>query len=186
MTLPANIRVNLGAPFPATVKGGGLVAVQKANGIWTVSLNFNALLPGLNAIADPAHSYILTFNALTGVLNLVLATAFVAVPVPGPRLPPHNAVVNIVTADIEVGIDATGSSVTCPLPSVAAWTAANPNGLELTIFDYKGQATPANTITPTLNGADTWVQGVGPVIQSAYGLIKLRPVGSAWFVRGVS
>lgn len=185
MTLPANIRVNFGAPFPATVKGGGLVAIQKSGGIWTVSLNFNALLPGLNAIADPAHSYILTYNSLTGALNLVLATAFVNVPVPGPRLPASAANVPILNADIEVGIDATTGAVTCPLPSAVAWALANPNGLELTLFDFKGQAV-AHNITPTLNGADTWVQGVGPVISAAYGLIKLRPVGASWFVRAVN
>ncbi len=186
MSLPPNIRVNFGDPFPATVKGGGLIAIQKTNGIWTVSVNFALLLPGVNAVVDPAHSYVLVYNSLTGAASLVLATAFVAVPVLPARTPAHNAVVNIVNSDVEVGIDATGGSVTCPLPSVAAWTLANPNGLELTIFDYKGQATLANTITPTLNGGDTWVQGVGPVIKSAYGLIKLRPIASSWFVRGVS
>lgn len=183
MTLPANIRVNFGAPFPATVKGGGLVAVQKTGGIWTVSLNFNALLPGLNTIVDPTNTYVLVYNVLTGATALVRASGFVTAPVA--RLPAAAPVVNILTSDVEIGIDATATAVSCPLPSAAAWLLANPNGLELTIFDYKGQA-GAHNITPALNGADTFVQGAVPVIKSAYGLIKLRPVGASWFVRGVS
>ena len=104
------------------------------------------------------------------------------------RLPAAAATINILTSDIEVGIDATGSAVSCPLPSAAAWAAANPNGLELTIFDFKGQAV-AHNITPSLNGGDTFVQGAVPVIKTAFGQIKLRPVGSptvnGWFVRGI-
>jgi hypothetical protein len=104
------------------------------------------------------------------------------------RLPAAAATVNILTTDIEVGIDATSTAVSCPLPSAAVWAAANQNGLELTIFDYKGQAATRN-ITPSLNGADVFVQGVTPVIKAAYGDIKLRPVGSpvnGWYVRGVN
>lgn len=105
------------------------------------------------------------------------------------RLPVYAATVNILTTDVEVGIDATTGAVSTPLPSASAWAAANPNGLELTIFDYKGQAATHN-ITPSLNGADVFVQGVTPVIKAAYGDIKLRPVGSpainGWYVRGVN
>src|SRR5579883_1283738 len=53
MTLPANIRVNVSAPFPALVKGSGLIAVGKSNGVWTVS--FNAL--GLGVQTPPQQSY---------------------------------------------------------------------------------------------------------------------------------
>lgn len=104
------------------------------------------------------------------------------------RLPVAASTVNILASDIEVGIDATSSAVSTPLPSAATWAAANPNGLELTIFDYKGQAATHN-ITPTLNGTDVFVQGIVPAIKAAYGEIKLRPVGSpvnSWYVRGIN
>lgn len=39
MTLPANIRVNVSAPFPTLVQAIGPVAISKQNGIWTVSLD---------------------------------------------------------------------------------------------------------------------------------------------------
>lgn len=74
MSLPANIRINLAAPFPSIVKGSGVVAVAKANGIWTISLNFGAL--GLTqAAADPANSYVLIWNALTGIFSLIPISA---------------------------------------------------------------------------------------------------------------
>lgn len=70
MTLPANIRVNTAAPFPAKVKGAGLIAISKTNGIWTVSINFGAL--GKSAgVADPANSYVLVWNAATGAASMV-------------------------------------------------------------------------------------------------------------------
>jgi hypothetical protein len=74
MSLPANIRVNLSAPFPATVKGSGVVAVAKANGIWTVSLNF-AALPLSAGVADPPNTYTLVWNWITGVFSLIPISA---------------------------------------------------------------------------------------------------------------
>jgi hypothetical protein len=74
MTLPANIRVNIGAPFPALVKGSAAVAISKQNGIWTVGLNFVGLVKAA-AIPDPVNAYVLVWNALTGVFTMVLATA---------------------------------------------------------------------------------------------------------------
>ena len=70
--IPANVRVNIGAPFPSLVKGSpqGLIAVAKQNGIWTVTLNYAAM--GLTpVIADPNNSYVLIYNPLTGLYAVV-------------------------------------------------------------------------------------------------------------------
>lgn len=74
MTQVANIRVNVSAPFPATVKGGGPVGISKANGIWTVQLNYGALAE-LPLAGDPANSVVLIFNVVTGVYSLVPISA---------------------------------------------------------------------------------------------------------------
>lgn len=66
MTLPANIRVNTSAPFPATVKGSGLVAISKAGNIWTVSINFSGIAQ-TQAVPDPTNTYVLAWNPLTNV-----------------------------------------------------------------------------------------------------------------------
>jgi hypothetical protein len=92
--------------------------------------------------------------------------------------------------DIEVPIDATAGQITVSLPSAAAWQAQNPGGLDLVIIDINGQAAN-NNITPTLNGTDIFQYGgVVPVIQSSFGILRLRPyahggVVLGWYVRGV-
>ena len=103
------------------------------------------------------------------------------------RLPAAAVTVNILAADIEVGINTGTAPTSCPLPSVAAWAAANPNGLELVIFDYTGNAA-TNNVTPSLNGTDIFVQGVTPIIKSGFGGFALRPIipasgPNAWYVR---
>jgi len=77
MSLPANIRVNLSAPFPSIVRGGGGIAVAKINGVWTVSLNF-AQLGTAPGVADPANTYVLTYNVLTGVITFIPMSAVAA------------------------------------------------------------------------------------------------------------
>lgn len=105
------------------------------------------------------------------------------------RQPASAATVAILTTDIEVGLDTRTTAVSATLPSALAWTAANPNGLDLTLIDLFGNAS-ANAITPTLNGADTFFYGsVTPTITSNFGLLKLRPAGSpvtGWYVRGLN
>jgi hypothetical protein len=70
MTQVANIRVNASAPFPAVVKGGGLVSVAKSNGIFTVSLNYGAVVEQQVAL-DPANSIVAIWNTVTGVYNTI-------------------------------------------------------------------------------------------------------------------
>lgn len=105
------------------------------------------------------------------------------------RMPLSAATIPITTADIEVGIDTRTTAVSATLPSASAWAAANPNGLELTLVDIRGNAA-ANAITPTLNGADTFFYGaVTPTVTSNFGLLKLRPAGvpvTGWYVRGIN
>lgn len=105
------------------------------------------------------------------------------------RAPAAAATIPILTTDIEVEIDTTAAAVSATLPSAAAWAAANPNGLELTLIDINGHAN-AHNITPVLNGADTFSYGgVTPKITADFGLLKLRPTGSpvsGWYVRGLN
>lgn len=107
------------------------------------------------------------------------------------RLPAAAASVSILSSDVEVGINTSSAPTTCPLPSVAAWAAANPNGLELTIFDATGNAN-TNAVSFTLNGTDTFLQGISPTIAISFGEVKLRPIipsggpPNSWFVRGIN
>lgn len=108
--------------------------------------------------------------------------------VPTMRTPAFNATIPILTTDVEVGVSTVTSAVSVTLPSAAAWAATTKNGLDLTILDLTGNAATHN-ITPTLNGADTFLQGVTPVVTANFGSIRLRPSGSpitGWYVRGVN
>lgn len=71
MTLPANIRVATSVPFPSKVKGSGVVAVAKADGVWTVSLNFGAL-PATAFLPNPTSTYALVWDSQTETYYRVL------------------------------------------------------------------------------------------------------------------
>lgn len=75
MSQPANIRVATSVPFPAQVKGSGLIQIAKANGIWTVSLNVATLLPAVAVVPNPGTTYALAYDSTTGVYYLMQLAA---------------------------------------------------------------------------------------------------------------
>jgi hypothetical protein len=104
------------------------------------------------------------------------------------RKPASAATIAIANSDIEVGIDTRTTAVTADLPQASTWAAANPNGLELVIYDYYGNAA-ANAITPSLFAGDSFAYGgVTPVINANFGLLRLRPDPAlpGWIVRGIN
>jgi hypothetical protein len=172
MSLPANIRVNIGSPFPATVKGSGVVAVAKANGIWTVSLNFAAVAVSL-AIADPANTYVLIWNILTGVYSITPVAAFATVSkvvkvltAPGPyaALPTDDVLIikQLVAAAFTVNVD--WSQRTRPLR----------------VVDGKGDASVNKiTITPSAGQSQLATVNYSYVIDGNGGSITLTPLPDA-------
>lgn len=137
-------------------------------------------------------SSITQFISASSGLTAIGATALtLSIAIPNMRFATAAPTVALLSTDIEVGIDPSSSSVTVTLPSVVAWAAANPFGLALTIVDITGGATSSRTITPSLNGTDTFFYGaVTPTITQPYGLLKLRPAGTStvtgWSVMGLN
>lgn len=168
MTLPANIRVNMSAPFPAMVRGSGVVAVTKANGIWTVSLNYAAL--GLSAaVPDPANTYVLVWNALTGVFTMVPisyvasqhAVKILTAPGPYPALPTDEVLIvkQLVGAAFTITVD--WSQRTKPLR----------------VVDGKGDAAVNNiTVTPAAGQSQLAAVNFSYVIDGNGGSITLTPL----------
>ena len=70
MTLPASIRINAQFPFPSLVQGSGPIAISKTNGIWTVSLNYEAI-GQFTSIPNPATTYSLAWDASTNIYYLI-------------------------------------------------------------------------------------------------------------------
>jgi hypothetical protein len=64
MTLPANIRVNLTAPFPALVQGIGPISVAKANGIWTIGLGVTQLIVQVPPAGNFPTDYLLVWDSV--------------------------------------------------------------------------------------------------------------------------
>lgn len=170
MALPANVRVNIGAPFPSTVKGGGLIAVSKAAGIWTVSLNFAAVAQ-VPIVPDPANTYVPAWNALTGVISMVPITTVQSNKVvttltgSGAFTSPYAAQPN----DDVLLVNAVPFTVTVD------WSARSK---PLRIVDNTGTASVANPITITPKTGQTQMASVNYsyLIDGAGGSITLTPL----------
>lgn len=168
MTLPANIRVNIGAPFPSTVKGGALIAIAKKNGIWTVSFNA-AGLALVGVVPDPANTYGLVFDPVTGVYSLLQIGAIVngakvvktlaAPSSPYPALPADDVLL-INAVPFTVNVD--WSQRTKPLR----------------VVDITGNASVATPITITPSAGQTQLAKVNfsYLIDGAGGNITLTPL----------
>ncbi|WP_445222264.1 hypothetical protein ACKWRH_21655 [Bradyrhizobium sp. Pa8] len=169
MTLPANMRVATSVPFPSQVKGAGVIQLAKVNGVWTVSLNFARLLPGVAVVPNPATTYTLVYDSTTGVYYLVQLAAIAT-----------NKVVRILTAagpyaalpgdDVLI----VKQVVAAPFNITVDWSArTNP----LTVVDGKGDA-QVNNISITPGAGQTQMAAVDYVykIDGNGGSITLTPL----------
>lgn len=155
MTLPPNIRVNVGAPFPARVQGSGPIVVTKANGVWTVSFSVTGLAVQTPPPANYPTDYFLMYDSV--------AKQFFNVPITGGpfgRVRLQRSVVAtpvVVAAPDEILNCNINAAAACVLPSYTTR-----KGLALTFKDVGAQFTAHNlTITP--NGTET-IEGVNAPI----------------------
>jgi hypothetical protein len=127
--LPANIRVNTQAPFPALVKASAPVTVQKANGIWTVGLS----VAGLGVQAPPAANYPTDYLlAYDSVANTFFKLPLTIIPIGGIRM--QRSIVGagpvvLLSTDQMLNLNLTASGV-ITLPSYATR-----GGVPLTLKD---------------------------------------------------
>lgn len=173
MTLPAGIRVNMSAPFPATVKGSGIIGVRKSNGIWTIATNFAVLMPAAQTIADPLNTYVLAWNAITGITSLVapqvvgLAKSVKILTGAGVLTSPYAAQPS---DDVLIVKQAVGA----PFTVTVDWSARSK---PLRIVDGKGDAAANNiTITPTAGQTQMATVNYSYVIDGNGGSITLTPL----------
>ncbi|MCS3725512.1 hypothetical protein [Bradyrhizobium betae] len=169
MTLPANIRVATSVPFPSQVKGRGAVAIAKANGVWTVSLNFAALLPAVQFVPSPATTYVLAWDSVADAFYLVQLAQVAG-----------NKVVRVLAAagpyaaqpgdDVLIVKQLAGA----PFNITVDWSVRTK---PLTIVDGKGDAN-VNNITITPGAGQTQMATVNYVytIDGAGGSITLTPL----------
>ena len=191
MSLPANIRVNVRAPFPSRVSGGGFLSITKANGIWNIETDYRIL--GAPVAITPTQVIAAqdTTNGLfcsIGILNLI------------------NEVVDVITSsgsiyrivnvagDVTVGVTdfvilmqkTVGAPTNINLP-----TSASRGGMPVTVKDFKYDAN-TNNITFVPSSGET-VDGFSAAAAAANGVAvidingddkTLVPLSSGgWFVR---
>lgn len=169
MTLPANIRVATQVPFPSQVKGQGVIGIAKANGVWTVSLNLAALLPGVAAVPNPATTCALAYDSATGVYYLVQLAALATnktvrtLTAPGPYAALPDDDVLIVKQDVAAAFNVT-----------VDWAGRNK---PLTVVDGKGDAAVNNiTITPGAGQTQMAIADYVYTIDGNGGTITLTPL----------
>lgn len=179
MSVPANIRVNIGAPFPALVKGAGVVALTKRNGMWTVSLNY-AVLGITPVIADPPNTYTLVWNALTGVFAVVpvslLGSGGITPKIVTFAMSPYTPLL----ADRLLLVDTTGGVVVINM-MLAAARLTGAGYLDLTIKDDKGNSA-VNAIMVNRAGGDLLDNLAAYPIDTAYAAVTFQAKAGGYAV----
>lgn len=171
-SLPYNIRVNVNVPFPALVAGAVGIKVTKQNGVWTISSDYNGFVKAAN-IPDPANTYILVWNAVTGIFSIVPSSAVSASKIvktltgTGLFVSPYTA---LPTDDVLIVNQTTGAAYTINVD----WSVrTNP----LRIVDGKGDAAANNiTITPSTGQTQLASVNYSYVIDGNGGSITLTPL----------
>ncbi len=174
MTLPANTRVNIGAPFPSLVKGSGPVTIVKQNGIWTVGFsvtNIGAMPVNVN----PATIDILVWNTITASFQLATLSQIVTFENAPTKISSVNSPYTPLATDTYLYVDTATGPVTINLVAALAR-----NGVTLRIKDTTGHAAANNiTIKPVGGGAPETIDGftnAAPLVLKAnYDGVSLSP-----------
>jgi len=172
MTLPANIRVNTLLPFPAQITGGGPIGIAKANGIWQIVFNPDALSTQTPPPGDFFVDSIVIHNSSTGInFNMTLHDLVAAV--------------TPVTATLNQRLITGGPATTLPTDRVINFNCDAPTtitlpgyvaqaGIPLTFKDVAGKAT-SNNITITAAGGE-FIDGQATILlDTDYESITLLP-----------
>ena len=186
MSLPANIRVNVAAPFPTLVYGSGPITINKANGIWTVGFDFTKIATVQNPpLPNYPTDYILGYDSVAkayffiSLSNLVqtISSIYRTITVAGD--------VTVLPSDVTILMDKTvGAATNIFLPASSTRL-----GTSLTIKDYKGDANTNNiTLVPAagetidgLSAANAITAGIA-LVDTNYGKRTLFPLASGgWY-----
>jgi hypothetical protein len=149
MTLPFSIRVNVGVPFPARVQGSGFLTVVKANGIFTLGIDYSLLGTPI-PLNDPANTVVAVFNLITKAYNLTTLQTLIASAIGGYRIVTAAGDVAVLASDTTILLNKTvGAATNILLP-----TSASRQGVPLRVKDYKQDAN-TNNITFVMSGTET-------------------------------
>lgn len=149
MTLPPNIRVNVGAPFPARVQGSGPIVITKSNGVWTFTFSVAALVAQTPPPANYPTDFLIVYDS-------VAKTSF-KMPLGGGGTPFGRARLQRSVTATPIVLVAADEIINCNINAAAACalpSAASRAGLALTFKDVGAQF-GANNLTLSVFAGDT-------------------------------
>jgi hypothetical protein len=181
LTLPASIRVNVRVPFPALVQGAAFITVAKANGIFTLTPNYELLN---QSIGLDTSQILALFDTATGLWSWINALQLVTAALGSYRTVTSAGAVTVAPTDVVILLKKSPSGAsTINLPASAAR-----GGAPISIKDLTGDANTNNvTIVPaageTIDGfsaSAAAANGVA-VIDVDYGFKRLYPLTSGGY-----
>lgn len=176
MALPASIRVNVRAPFPARVVGASFIAVVKANGVWTIGPNYPALADAASALST--HEFVV-YDTVAKTYNLVNFQQFAAYVLSGSRVAVADANYAVASGVGMIAYTALTAARTVSLLPAGDYLA----GAQLQIVDESGQGSATNTLTVDPNGSDTINGKASALLTGAYGRLRIESDGvSKWTI----
>ena len=183
MTLPVNLRVNVGAPFPSRVSGASFIVVSKANGVWNIAPDYTKLA---NIPPTQTQEFVV-YDPVTGAYGLLNVSTFITSNAGSYRLVSASGDVTITQFDVIILLDKTvGAATNVNLP-----LSGSRSGVPVTVKDLKGDANTNNiTFVPALSetidgfsAAAAAANGVA-LIDANYGSKTLYPLTSGgWYLK---
>jgi len=169
MTLPANIRINMSAPFPSQVKGSGPVTVSKQNGIWSIGLGVGQLGPVVAGF-DPTTIDIPVYNTINQTWQVLTVQQMLS----------GGNVQRLVTAAGNIVVQGNDRIILVKqlVPAAASIilpAAGTRNGVPITVKDLAGVAA-GNPLTFVPNGAETIDGAASAVINDNFEAMTLYPI----------
>lgn len=167
-SLPYNLRVNVNVPFPALVAGAAGIKITKTNGIWTIAPDYTAFVQS-GSVADPTNSYVLVWNAISGLFTNVSVGAVASLK-SVKTLTAAGPYAALPTDDVLIVKQTAGA----PFTVIVDWSARTK---PLRIVDGKGDAAANNiTITPAAGQTQLASVNYSYVIDGNGGSITLTPL----------
>jgi len=169
MASPVNLRISAPIPFPALVRGAAPIALTKANGVWTVSLDVQNLGAVVPLIAQYASDYVVVWDSVGLTFVKVSLTGL---GLGGARLQRSVLASPIVIAanDQIINFNINAGAPTCTLPS-----SISRNGVPLTFQDVGGHAA-AHNLTFAFTGGELADGLAAPAITVNYGKMTFTPM----------
>jgi hypothetical protein len=180
MTLPASIRINVTAPFPALVVGTGPITLEKANGIWSVGFSIDRLAYVVPAPAALASDFLIAYDsAARTFFKLTLADVAAAANVSTPSYDSAAGTYNVTNETVLLIDKLIPAAHNIQLPAAAAR-----NGVPIVIKDFAGVCGDPTKIATILPGAGEMIDGLAALpVNSNYGGFNLVPIATGgWYI----